>query len=221
MQIKINLKIFLFFIIFLITKQIKIYALLMAFALIHELGHLAMGIVVGFKPEAISIIPTGFTIKFKAQPDYYNKKIKKANMLAIKQILIALAGPVTNLIIIALAFIYYKITANIEIFHLPLDMIIYANILIFVFNLIPIYPLDGGRIIREIIHIFGGLYSSYIISNRIAYTSIILLTAIASITILKYHNIAILIIVVYLWILFIKENKRVKQKVAIFNKLLQ
>ena len=67
MQIKINLKIFLFLIIFIITGQIKIYALLMLFAFIHELGHIAMGIILGFKPESISIIPTGFSVQFKAE----------------------------------------------------------------------------------------------------------------------------------------------------------
>ena len=64
MQIKINLKVFLFLLIFLITRQIKIYALLMCLALIHELGHVMAGIILGFKPESISIIPTGFSVKY-------------------------------------------------------------------------------------------------------------------------------------------------------------
>lgn len=85
MQIKINLKIFLFFIIFIITKQIKIYAIIMLFALIHELGHLAMGIVLGFKPESISIIPTGFSIKFKADSTNYNTEIKKRKYAGNKE----------------------------------------------------------------------------------------------------------------------------------------
>ena len=76
MQIKINLKVFLFLLIFLITRQIKIYALLMCLALIHELGHVMAGIILGFKPESISIIPTGFSVKFKNDCKNYNKKIK-------------------------------------------------------------------------------------------------------------------------------------------------
>ena len=40
MSIKIDLKIFLFVILFWLTSQIEIYAILMIFALIHELGHL-------------------------------------------------------------------------------------------------------------------------------------------------------------------------------------
>lgn len=40
MSIKINLKIFLFAVIFYLTKQIEIYAMLMIFAFFHEMGHL-------------------------------------------------------------------------------------------------------------------------------------------------------------------------------------
>lgn len=217
MQIKVNLKIFLFLIIFIITRQIKIYAILMLFALIHELGHLIMGIIIGFKPESISIIPTGFTIRFKAESENYNRKIKKANILALKQIIIALAGPITNFLIIISTIIYYKITQNSELFSLPLEMIIYSNILILIFNLIPICPLDGGRILKEAIHIFLGLYQSYVITNRISKIVIVLLTAISSIAILKYKNIAILIIIIYLWFLFLKENKNTNNKIKIWN----
>ena len=86
MQIKINLKVFLFLLIFLITRQIKIYALLMCLALIHELGHVMAGIILGFKPESISIIPTGFSVKFKNDCKNYNKKIKNGNMLALGEV---------------------------------------------------------------------------------------------------------------------------------------
>ena len=78
MQIKIDLKIFLFLLILVITRQIKIYAILMLFVLIHELGHLVTGLILGLKIEEISVIPVGFSIKFKTESKDYNKKIKKA-----------------------------------------------------------------------------------------------------------------------------------------------
>ena len=217
MQIKINLKIFLFLIIFIITKQIKIYAILMIFAFIHELAHIIMGILLGFKPEAISIIPTGFSVKFKAKYENYNIKIKKGNLLSIKKILIASAGPLTNVIIPILIFVYYKVTGNTYIINIPLDLIIYSNILIFIFNLIPIYPLDGGRILKEIIHIYSGIHQSYIITNKVSNVSAIILTVISSVIILIYKNIAILFIIIYLWILVINENKEFAIKMKIWN----
>ena len=62
MQIKLDLKIFAIILIFLITQNIGIYAILMFYALIHELGHLLCGVLLGFKPSSISIIPYGFNL---------------------------------------------------------------------------------------------------------------------------------------------------------------
>lgn len=51
MSIKIDLRIFLFGILFLLTKQIEIYAILMIFAFLHELGHLFSRINFGFQTK--------------------------------------------------------------------------------------------------------------------------------------------------------------------------
>ena len=57
MKFRIDLKIFAFLVLFYFTKQIEIYALIMIFAVIHELSHLLMGIILGFKPDSIELIP--------------------------------------------------------------------------------------------------------------------------------------------------------------------
>ena len=219
MTIKIDLKIFLFLAIFIITRQIEIYALLMIFALIHELGHFFMGLFLGFKPETLSIIPTGFSISFKAECINYNVKIKQGNLLAIKQTLIALAGPLTNIILIIILFIYNMITQNQTLLNIPLDLMIYANILIFIFNMIPIYPLDGGRILKNIFHLTSGLKIANRLMYQISNSTVILLTAISSIAILYFQNIAILFIIVYLWGLVISENKKYQIKNKVYDLL--
>ena len=203
MQIKINLKVFLFLLIFLITRQIKIYALLMCLALIHELGHVMAGIILGFKPESISIIPTGFSVKFKNDCKNYNKKIKNGNMLALKKAIIAFAGPLVNLIIMAISIIYYKITEISEIAGISIELLI--------------YPLDGGQILKEIVHIKYGLFTAYVITNKISNVVVIILTAFASFAILEYKNIAILIIIAYLWGLVANENKKYNLKLKIWK----
>ena len=61
----------------------------MFFALIHELGHLIAGLLIGMKPEKIELMPFGFSIAFKINSEEYNKKIKKGNKLEIKKIVVA------------------------------------------------------------------------------------------------------------------------------------
>ena len=203
MVLKIDLKIFIFFVLFYLTKQIKLYATIMVLCIIHELGHVVMGLIMGLKIEKIEIMPLGLSVSFKLNIDDYNKKIKKGNILQLKKIAIAGAGPLTNLIMLLIVLytnINLKIVSN--------EVLAYANILIMLFNLLPIYPLDGGRILKELLHIFEGSIKSKAYIRKVSKAVMILITMIASIAVMYLKNIAIFFIVVYLWIVVIRENRK-------------
>lgn len=202
MQIKVNLQIFLFIIIFALTHQIEIYAYVMLFAFIHELGHMVTGIILKLKPKSLNLMPFGISIIFETYG--YRKLIE------IKKIMLALAGPMTNFLI-AIIFSFLHIDSHIK------EIIIYSNILIGIFNMLPMYPLDGGRILKGIIRIkFSKLEADKII-NRISNIIVICLTAISSIAILYFKNIAIIFVLVYLWFIIFEENKRYKMKKKMYN----
>lgn len=220
MSIKIDLTIIVFLLLFCITSQIKIYLILMLFACIHELGHLCVGLILGFKPLELQISPVGMRVEFKPKWEEYNKKIGKGNTLAIKRGIISLAGPLTNFIIICISIMLMKLNKNLSMSELY-TTIIYANFLIGIFNLIPIYPLDGGRIIKEILHIVVGLKKAYQYTYKISKITVIILTAMSSIAILYIQNISIVIILAYLWWLVLLERKRYQQKKWIYSKAIE
>lgn len=210
MSIKIDLKIFLFLFLFLLTSQVEIYIILMIFAIIHELGHLIAGLILKFKPEEIKITPVGLQIKFKVDKEN-SEKIKEARALNIKKAIISLAGPLTNLIIAIVSIIIGNFNIKIQntyIYHI----IIYSNLLIAMFNLIPIYPMDGGRFLNELLKIVIGNKRAYKITYIVSKTILILLTALSSILILYIHNIALVIILAYLWYLEVIEIRRYNRR---------
>ena len=217
MRFRIDLKILILVILFFITNQIKIYAMIMLFAIIHEIGHLLAGILLGLKPAKIEIRPFGVSIDFDIKGKDYNVKIKKGNLLEIKKIFVALAGPMTNALIIIILMLSNT-------FNFDYDdkmMMIFSNMTLIIFNVLPIYPLDGGRILKGIIYIFNGKHTAEKYIYRMSYTTLIMITIISSIAILYLKNIAIFLAIIFLWGLQMKEYMIYKNRKILYETIQQ
>lgn len=216
MSIKIDLKIFLFLFLFLLTSQLEIYLLLMVLAILHELGHLIAGSLLKFQTEEIKLTPVGLQISFKVNYQDYSEQAKA---LTIKKAIIALAGPLTNLVIAFFTIILAITNSNFANTYW-FSLLLYSNLLIALFNLLPIYPLDGGRFLKEILKLGIGKKKANKITYLVSKTMLVIITAISSIVILYLQNIAILIIIAYLWYLEILEIRKYNRRKNI-EKLIQ
>ena len=212
MRFRIDLKIFLLIFLFYLTGQISQYLLMFIFVILHELGHLSVGILLGMKPVLLEMIPQGLRVEFKINANDYNKKVAKANRLVVKKILIAIAGPVTNIFIILMVI---NMSHNI---FLQIN-IIYTNLVIIIFNILPIYPLDGGRILKGVIYMLYGKRKAEKYINLIAFVSLIVLTFLASISIYYYKNIAILVIIIFLWCIHMMEDNKYRKKAKLYKEI--
>ncbi|WP_138204012.1 M50 family metallopeptidase [Haloimpatiens lingqiaonensis] len=111
-------------------------AFIMAF--LHEVVHYVTARFLGFSGFDIEIWPIGTVLKLK--------DLDEATPL--EDIIISVSGPLFN-IIVALAFhIFFNI------FKLQqLRLLEITNLALGIFNLIPALPLDGGRILRDLLNI--------------------------------------------------------------------
>lgn len=212
MVFRIDLKIFAFLILFYFTRQIEIYGVIMIFAIIHEFSHLLAGLLLKMKVKNVTLMPVGLSIEFALTEKDYNKKILKSNMIEIKRIVIAMAGPIANLIIIIIMN-FVKLNNNIT------NTIIYSNFLILIFNVLPIYPLDGGRIVKSVLSLLLNKRNATIYINKISNIILFLITFLFSILIYYLKNIALLFILVYLWHIVLKENKIYRMKIRVYDML--
>lgn len=140
----------------------------------------------------ISNISLG-ALGFSAQMYSYGKEN------SIRRIITYLSGPLLNLII---AFVLYITRLN--------DELIKINLLLGIFNLLPIIPLDGGRILKEILKCLWGHKKSSIFMIEFTKISLVVISLFYSIAILKIKNIAILFLILYMWWLYIIENKKIR-----------
>ncbi len=116
-----------------ITGQIFIFVICTVTAIIHEMGHSFVASNLGYRLNKITLMPFGAVVAGNTE-----------GLKFIDEIKIALAGPIIN---IAVSLFFVAIWWIYPEFYAYSDIIVSANLSMALINLLPIFPLDGGRII--------------------------------------------------------------------------
>lgn len=121
---------------------------------LHELGHSLVAVHFGIPVREITLLPLGGVSLITKNPDK-----------PIQEMLIAIAGPLVNVVIAAILFVALGGFGGVDLLNgrgLLLNMgkpsltsmllwLLAANVSLVVFNLIPAFPLDGGRFMRALL----------------------------------------------------------------------
>lgn len=107
-------------------------------AVIHEFGHFIVAKRLGYKLLQIRLMPYGADLCGNVDEFLYKDEIK-----------IALAGPITSVILSGFLVMIWWIFPSL--YNFTIEMCV-ASIVCGVFNILPIYPLDGGRVLVAVLN---------------------------------------------------------------------
>ncbi len=127
---------------------------------LHEFGHALTARLFGVQTQDITLLPIGGVARLEKMPEDPKEEF-----------LVAVAGPAVNLVIAGAIFVSFLVSG---VFTPPIAIatllenfwvqLLTANLSLFAFNLIPAFPMDGGRVLRAIL----GTQMTHVKSTRIA-----------------------------------------------------
>lgn len=174
--VKLKLWFFLFFIWLNPTFILAIFISL----LLHELSHAFVAHKLKYNVSSVYV-------------DFFGgySEVDLSNIPERDSIKIVLAGPAINLFLFLMVYLTPLNQIN---FFQSLKQV---NLILFIFNILPIYPLDGGRIFRDILYILTKNRKVSIVSSAV--TSIVFSTLLLYLSIVTSSYILIIFTLIFIY----------------------
>lgn len=131
--------------------------------LLHEFGHIRMARRFGVRTPEVILLPIGGVARLERMPDEPRQEL-----------LVALAGPAVTAVIAALLWLALALAGTshgpevLDQARMPfLPGLMWVNLYLLAFNLIPAFPMDGGRVLRALLAKRKGMVAGTRIAARI------------------------------------------------------
>lgn len=138
-----------------LTGQFLELLTLFAIVFIHEMGHVCAALLAGATVKSVQLLPFGGVAVIEDH----------GRLTAGQEIVIALAGPLQNGILILMATVLQQTGFGGSAY---LAYFIQANAIIALFNLLPVLPLDGGKIVQAALSLVLPYYYTLLWGGRVS-----------------------------------------------------
>lgn len=187
-------------------SSVLLQSMVFGCVLLHEFGHVLMARRFGIRTQDVTLLPIGGVARMESTGETPRQEL-----------LIALAGPVVNVVIAGLAYLWWVLVPrSVEGFDTsalkapaPLALMI-VNVFLVLFNLIPAFPMDGGRVLRAILSWRGNRVWATRVAAGIGKAVAILLGVVVLLGmagVLPIHQPLLLFIAVFVWIGATQESQ--------------
>jgi Zn-dependent protease/predicted transcriptional regulator len=159
--------------------------------LLHEFGHALTARRYGVRTRDITLLPIGGVARLERMPDK-----------PIQELWVALAGPAVNVVIATVLFTLLVLTGGLDwtrLFSMHNSLpqrLLLVNLFMVAFNLLPAFPMDGGRVLRSLL----ALRMDYARATQIAATLGQVMAVLFIIAGLLFSHVMLMVIAFFVWV---------------------
>jgi len=204
-------------------RVLALVGIIFGAVVLHELGHALVAMREGLHPKAIILLPIGgITLLEDSQP-----AAPTGQATWKRDVRIALAGPLINIVVaLAGAAIALSKFPEAQLWAIPhvhsnhlLRSLVWANLYLGLFNLLPAYPMDGGHVLRALFSRHTDLASATRRAISIAHALAMLVIVVGMLLFIQggYPDIYLLVTLGF----FLLIGAQVEERSAVFQKVLE